>query len=142
MARVLFVDGDKQAREVFGDLLRARHHEALVARDGLEAQRIMRDRHPDVAVVEIVLPDRDGRDFIRTIRARWPKVRVIAMTGASEHRPGASNHRPGAAERRVSAAEIETVTDARSIGADVILAKPIGADALFKAVVRLAGEPD
>src|SRR2546428_12200950 len=103
MARVLFVDSDKQAQEVFGELLRARHHEAIVARDCAEAERIMRDRSPDVAVVEVLLADRAGRELIRGLRGRWPKTRIIAMTGASE--------------RRARAAE----RDARTIGADMVL---------------------
>jgi DNA-binding NarL/FixJ family response regulator len=35
---------------------------------------------PDVALVDIRLPGRDGLDLLREIRARWPKLPVIILT--------------------------------------------------------------
>jgi DNA-binding response OmpR family regulator len=57
-------------------------HKVRIARDGDAAIRTMEAEKPDLVILDITLPRRDGLDVCRTIRAeeRWRDVRVIMLT--------------------------------------------------------------
>ena len=57
------------------------------AETGPEAIARFRDRQPDVAVLDLVLPERDGADVCQAIRAEHPRARILIVSGssASEH---------------------------------------------------------
>ena len=66
---------------------------------------------PDVAVVDLDMPDIDGFEFIDRLRLRWLDIPVVIVTG-----------------RRVTAAEIDET------GGAVVVAKPFTGSALRAAV--------
>jgi DNA-binding response OmpR family regulator len=68
-ATILVVEDDDATRTFLGDNLTADGHEVLVAdtvRDGL---RLLEYKYPDLAVVDLVLPDADGLELIARVRA-------------------------------------------------------------------------
>jgi signal transduction histidine kinase/ActR/RegA family two-component response regulator len=89
--RVLIVDDDADSRELFSSVLRsAGAHVWTVAsvREGLE---MLDSITPDVLVADIGMPDQDGYDLIRRVRAlpaplgRVPAVAVTAYAGPRDH---------------------------------------------------------
>jgi two-component system NarL family response regulator len=50
------------------------------AADGAEAVAIVRDRRPDVVLMDLRMPRMDGVTAIRRIKAEFPDVRVLALT--------------------------------------------------------------
>ncbi len=50
------------------------------AGDGLEAVRIVERLHPDVLVLDLMLPSLSGLEAIRTIRQRSPQTRVVVLS--------------------------------------------------------------
>jgi DNA-binding NarL/FixJ family response regulator len=50
------------------------------AADGAEAVTIVRERRPDVVLMDLRMPRMDGVTAIRAIRAEFPDVRVLALT--------------------------------------------------------------
>jgi NarL family two-component system response regulator LiaR len=50
------------------------------AADGREAVRLCEQERPDVVLMDLVMPEMNGLDAIREIRARCPEVGVIALT--------------------------------------------------------------
>ena len=80
--RILVVDDQPDIRETVRDLLELLGHTVDVAADGDEAvRRVLADR-PDVALVDIGLPGRDGYQVAQALRA-VPDLptRLVAMTG-------------------------------------------------------------
>ena len=82
--RAVVCDDAPDLRELVADLLRLRGHEVEIVEDGPSAIELICREKPDVALIDIGLPDMDGYEVARTIRARLndPKhPRLIAMTG-------------------------------------------------------------
>ena len=82
--RAVVCDDAPDLRELVADLLRLRGHEVQIVEDGPSAIEVICRDKPDVALIDIGLPDMDGYEVARTIRSRLndPKhPRLIAMTG-------------------------------------------------------------
>lgn len=84
--RVLVVDDHPMVRKglslflkAFGDLELAGE-----AKNGAEAIQICAELIPDVVLIDLVLPDMDGIDAIRSIFKNHPRVKVIALTSFKE----------------------------------------------------------
>lgn len=112
---ILMVEDDRLTVEVMRDALRADHHEVIVARTAEEARMILDATHVSLILLDLVLPDADGRDLLAQMRAQ-PELRdvpVIVMTARSD---------------------AIAQTECFALGADGYLAKPIRPDLLMTAV--------
>ena len=81
--RVLVIDDSEDARETLAEMLRAHGHEVLTAADGTSGLRAIQDLAPEIALVDLSLPDLDGIAIARRLRASDPVSRtaLIAVTG-------------------------------------------------------------
>jgi len=70
--RVLVVDDDAGTRAVVHAMVSALGHECLLARDGAEAWRLVTAESVDVVLTDRVMPDMDGLELCRRIRAATP----------------------------------------------------------------------
>jgi CheY-like chemotaxis protein/two-component sensor histidine kinase len=70
--RVLVVDDEPGAREVAAVILAQAHAEVRTAASAQEALQVMDQWEPDVLVADIGMPEVDGYEFIRRVRARGP----------------------------------------------------------------------
>jgi len=122
MHRVLVVDDEPQIVRALVINLKARKYEVDAAHDGATALRMVADRHPDVIVLDLGLPDMDGVDVIRGIRG-WTRVPVLVLSA-----------------RQTSDEKVEAL----DAGADDYVTKPFGMDELLarlRAAVRRAEPP-
>ncbi len=78
--RVLLVDDDPLLLKAFTRNLRHRF-EVLCAETAREGLALARRARPDVAVVDLKLPDMDGRELISRIQELLPGLRCVLMTG-------------------------------------------------------------
>lgn len=81
--RVVVVDDSEDIRETMCALLSLWGHEVQTAGDGRAGLDLILEQAPDVAVVDIGLPELDGLEVARAVRAspRGHQVRLVAMTG-------------------------------------------------------------
>ncbi len=117
--RVLVVDDEPQIVRALAINLRVRHYEVDAAPDGASALRLAATTHPDVVVLDLGLPDMDGADVIRALRA-WTRVPIIVLSA-----------------RQASGEKVEAL----DAGADDYVTKPFGMDELLarlRAAVRRA----
>jgi NarL family two-component system response regulator LiaR len=98
--RVLVVDDHEMVRgslalfiETFDDLELAGE-----ASDGKEALRLCRQLHPDVVMMDLVMPEMDGIDATRAIRTVLPEIHVVALTSFGEENLVHSAIEAGASE--------------------------------------------
>jgi two-component system response regulator RegX3 len=77
--RILIVEDEASIAEPFARLLEREGFVATVAGTAAEALRVARDERPDLVLLDLVLPDGDGRDVCRTLRAQ-SGVPVIMLT--------------------------------------------------------------
>jgi two-component system OmpR family response regulator len=78
--RVLVVDDEPSLAELLGSVLRYEGWEIRTAGDGASAVRTAREFEPDAVVLDIMLPDFDGLEVLRRLRAIQPNVCVLFLT--------------------------------------------------------------
>lgn len=81
--RVLVADDNHDAAESLAVLLQLKGHEVEVAHNGRDALRLAARFQPDVALLDIGMPELNGYDLAKAIRATdWGKdIRLVAVTG-------------------------------------------------------------
>src|SRR5579863_6380250 len=78
--RVLVVDDEPSLAELLASVLRYEGWEIRTAGDGGSAVRAAREFRPDAVVLDIMLPDFDGLEVLRRVRAELPHVCVLFLT--------------------------------------------------------------
>ena len=95
-ARILIVDDETVSRKILRAKLEAAGHEVREAVDGQEAVDLYNAEPPDVALIDLIMPVKDGTETIKEIRASHPSAKIIAMSAgaydfpAVERVPGAN----------------------------------------------------
>ena len=80
--RILVVGDNVDAANSLAVLLRAMGHEVFVAHEGRSALADLSRIRPDIALLDIAMPDLSGYDVARQIRERLgAAVRIVALTG-------------------------------------------------------------
>lgn len=110
---VLVVDDDPGVRDVIRSMLESSGYSVLLAANGKEAMRLLRTERADLILTDLVMPEQEGIETIKTLRREYPEIKVIAMSGAF-----------GGDYLRIAA----------YLGAHATLAKPIQMDKLLKLV--------
>jgi signal transduction histidine kinase/ActR/RegA family two-component response regulator len=85
--RLLLADDNRDALEVLSVLLELEGHHVSATDNGHDAVRLIGETHPEVAIIDVGMPDMDGFDVARAVRAdpRLDDVTLVALTGyASE----------------------------------------------------------
>ena len=113
--RILLVDDESAIQRPVGPLLRARGYVVEIAGTGTAALRIVEDQTPDLIVLDLGLPDLEGTEVCRRIRAS-SKVPIIVLSARSS--------------------ETDKV-NALDLGADDYVTKPFGPEELL-ARIRVA----
>ncbi len=88
VARVLVVDDDPAIRSMLVELLTDEGYETLVAGDGRTAVEVAKNRHPDVILMDLMMPVLDGASATRLIKSNpdTEHVRIIAMSAGANLR--------------------------------------------------------
>lgn len=82
--KVLIVEDHRDARTTLRMLLTLVHgHEVLEAEDGAAAIQLVREERPDVALIDLGLPELDGYEVARRIRSMLGRdgIFLVALTG-------------------------------------------------------------
>ena len=80
--RILVVDDNQDAAELLTEMLRSVGHDVLAAHDGEHALDLLKHFTPEIAILDIGLPDTDGYQLARSLRTRLgTTVRLMAVTG-------------------------------------------------------------
>src|SRR5512136_38360 len=81
-AKILVVDDDKKIVELVTLYLKKDGYHVLTAYDGQQAIELARRKQPDLVVLDLMLPQVDGMDVCRILRAESP-LPLIMLTGRS-----------------------------------------------------------
>lgn len=119
MAHVLVVDDVDVVRIAVGMILEREGHTVEVATDGREALSLVGVRPPDAVITDLWMPHSDGLSLIRMLKAKFPGVAIVAMSGGS---------------RRYD--QESSLDQARAAGACQLLMKPVGKQDLLDAVTK------
>ena len=81
--RVLVVDDDAALSEMLGIVLRGEGFEPVFCADGAQALAAFRDSKPDLVLLDLMLPGRDGIDVCRAIRGE-SGTPIVMLTAKSD----------------------------------------------------------
>ena len=116
MARILLVEDDAGVRATVRIVLKRMNHDVTEAADGAAAIRRVEAEAFDLVITDVIMPEVEGLEVVRAVRARLPGCPVIAMSGGG----------------RIAKEEI--LDWAAKFGARHVLAKPFSADELRRVV--------
>jgi CheY-like chemotaxis protein len=122
VALILTIDDDEALRRTVRRILTGAGHTVIDAEDGTVGMKRLRKEQPDLVVTDILMPNKDGIETIREIRAVSPRTKVIATSGG-----GISGN-------------AMFLDMAQAFGADAVLRKPFRAADLLAAVDRLLAD--
>jgi two-component system response regulator MprA len=83
-ARVLVVDDDRAIRESLARAFELDGYEVRLAPDGAAALATIRESHPDVAIVDVMMPNIDGLTLCRVLRAEKDRLPILMLTARTE----------------------------------------------------------
>src|SRR6185503_9147442 len=124
-ATILIVDDEEDTLSAIGFCLSQEGFSIVEARDGLDALRVAEREHPEVVILDVMLPGLNGYEVSRRIKEGplgrgEDATRVLLLTA-----------------RRVDSLEREEFLAAWS-QADLVMYKPFEMDELLRQVTRLA----
>jgi two-component system alkaline phosphatase synthesis response regulator PhoP len=84
--RILVADDDKQIVRLLQSYLEQAGFQVLTAYDGETTLRTIRQERPDLVILDLMLPDRDGWDITRTLRSdeKFARLPIIMLTARVE----------------------------------------------------------
>ena len=84
-ATVLVIDDEPPIRRLLRTTLAVQDYRVIEAADGAEGLSLLRHERPDVLVLDLGLPDIDGLELIRKIRAESP-VPIVVLSSRDDER--------------------------------------------------------
>jgi CheY-like chemotaxis protein len=101
-ARILVVDDDAAVREFIRDVLTEQGHEVADAADGVAALTLLEQPGAafDLLVTDVVMPGLNGFSLARIVKARWPRMKVLYVTGFYDLAQSDMGERHGAVLRK------------------------------------------
>jgi len=111
-ARILVVDDEPQLTRVLRTGLKSRGYDVRAAADGLAGFEAFNDWHPDLVITDLAMPNVDGLELCRRLRA-ISTVPIIVLSAKGEEK---------------------TKVEALDLGADDFVTKPFGIDELLARV--------
>jgi DNA-binding response OmpR family regulator len=122
--RILLIDDDAMLRQTIRKMLESAGHEVVEAENGRAGLDVFRKLGVDAVVTDIIMPQKEGIETIRELRALDARVRIVAISG------GGRTHK------------MDFLNLATKLGADATLAKPFRKEALLACVEGRDQPPD
>ena len=81
-ARILYIEDDHASRRLVERVLTSRGYEVYVASEGLEGINLAREKNPELILMDINLPNMDGREITTRLRSlpNFSNVPIVALT--------------------------------------------------------------
>jgi len=122
-ANILIVDDDPDVREAVKIILETQPYELIFASNGEECLEQVKKNTPDLIILDLLMPKKDGFEVIKELRGHpsYPRIPILVLTAVKKE----------AAGRRY---ELET---ALRMDVDDYIEKPIQPDDLIDRVKRI-----
>ncbi|MBI3328134.1 MAG: sigma-54-dependent Fis family transcriptional regulator [Nitrospinae bacterium] len=119
--KIIIIDDDMLTRVSTADLIKSWGYEVETAASFTEGVRLLSEAVPDVAIIDLRLPDGDGMELLSLVREQHPEVDAIILTGH---------------------ASIDSAIEAIKKGAENYLEKPSDPNRLFVTLKKIAEKKD
>jgi len=78
---ILVADDDPAIRQVLARFLIEAGYAVLTAEDGPTAERLAREKKPDILLLDIFMPGKDGMEVLKDVRPDLPEMGIMMITG-------------------------------------------------------------
>lgn len=116
--RILVVDDDEAIRKLLERILEAAGYRVSSAANGEEALKLLESERFQAMITDLIMPEQEGIETIRTAKQLYPHLKIIAISGAF-----------GGQFLRV----------AELLGASATVRKPFGVKEILQAVQQALG---
>ena len=96
MPRILVVEDTREIAEALQDSLEAEGHQVALATKAAHALALVASHKPDILILDLGLPDRDGYEVLSELRARGSAVPVLILSARREEADKLQGFRLGA----------------------------------------------
>ncbi|MEW6447903.1 MAG: response regulator transcription factor [Bacillota bacterium] len=98
MALILVVDDEEHIQKLLGFTFEREGYEVLTAGDGLTGLNLAQSKHPDLIILDVMLPEMDGMQFCQALRAdeRSREIPVIMLSARRAEKDKVSGLETGA----------------------------------------------
>lgn len=116
IAHILVIDDDDRIRDLLKKFLSKENFLVSVASNAIDAENLIKSLKFDLIVVDKMMPEKNGVDFIKTIRQNDDNTPVIMLTAMSD---------------------IDSKIEGLSVGADDYISKPFDAKELLLRIINI-----
>lgn len=116
IAHILVIDDDDRIRDLLKKFLSKENFLVSIASNAIDAENLIKSLKFDLIVVDKMMPEKNGVDFIKTIRQNDDNTPVIMLTAMSD---------------------IDSKIEGLSIGADDYISKPFDAKELLLRIINI-----
>ena len=121
MSTILIADDEEKVRRLISKMLKESGFDVIEACNGNECLSMYNTQSPDLVLIDIIMPEKDGITTIKQIKSEDRLVKVVAMSGGLVMTPDAY------------------LDEAREIGADYVIPKPLDRRQLIDTIQILLG---
>jgi DNA-binding NtrC family response regulator len=110
-AKVLLVDDEKEFVDLLGERMSARGMEVSSTTSAADALKMAEVQAFDAIVLDLMMPEMDGLEVLKNLKAKRPELQVILLTGHGTIEKGVEAMRLGAMDFVEKPADLDTLTD-------------------------------
>jgi DNA-binding response OmpR family regulator len=118
--KILIADDEANIVTALEFLLRRNGYEVLIARNGDAALKLIEDRHPDLVLLDVMMPLKSGYEVCQRMRERadWRDIKIVMLTAKGR--------------------DVD-MSKGLSVGADLYITKPFSTQELVAKINALLG---
>lgn len=84
MSRIIVIEDDRAILRGLKDNLEYESYEVLTATDGEQGYHLIQEHHPDLIVLDLMIPKMDGYELCRRVRSEGMATPILMLTARSE----------------------------------------------------------
>lgn len=121
MPRILIIDDDQDILDVIKTIFTNSNYDDLYSTNARKALDIIRNNDVDLVITDILMPEFDGIELIRTLTNEFPDLKILAMSSGGNDKKRFQDY----------------LVIAKRLGAHAIISKPINISELLETVTKL-----
>ncbi len=109
--RVLLVDDEEEFLEAMAERMRQRDMDVSATASASEAIKMVQEHPYDVIVLDLMMPEMDGLEVLKTLKEKRPELQVILLTGYATLEKGIEAMKFGAMDFLEKPADLKVLVE-------------------------------